>query len=194
MTNDQAPGGPTATEPESLEEEGFRGACLQHLPSLYAMALRLTRNASDAEDLVQETYLKAVRKSSDLDPCMDCKAWLFKIMTNSYIDQYRKASRTPPLVELDEGDSRAVAEETQANPERSLLATLLDEDVVRALDELPENYRMPVLLFDVEGFSYAEIADMMEIPVGTVMSRLYRGRRLLRKSLVDYAKSKGYAS
>ncbi|MFN7976253.1 MAG: sigma-70 family RNA polymerase sigma factor [Acidobacteriota bacterium] len=165
------------------------------MPSLYATALRLTRNPSDAEDLVQETYLKAVRSQGSFDTGSDCKGWLFKIMTNTFIDQYRKSAKAPPLVELEEGDERAFAEEGHRdageNPEESLFTNLLDEDINEALGALPERYRMPILLCDLEGFSYAEIADMLGIPVGTVMSRLYRGRRLLKKSLFDYAKERG---
>lgn len=181
---------------EGSSETRFRSVCLKHLPALYGMALHLTRNASDAEDLVQETYLKAVRSSSTFAADRDCRAWLFKIMTNAFIDQYRKNVRAPEMVEFEEGDEHAVAGDAISRshdaPEEALLSSLMDEDVQRALDGLPENFRVPVLLFDVQGFTYAEIADMLSVPVGTVMSRLYRGRRLLKKSLVDYARSRGY--
>lgn len=177
---------------ETSSEEQFRCQCLGHLPALYGTAVRLVRNKSDAEDLVQETYLKAVRSSESLDPKSDCKAWLFKIMTNTFIDQYRRSTRTPQLVELDEEDERGL-EDRRAEPEAAVFANLMDEDVQRALDALPERNRMPILLFDVEGFTYAEIADMLNIPVGTVMSRLYRGRRMLKRALMDYARKQGYA-
>lgn len=185
----------TPAGPEFKPDDTFRSACLRHLPSLYATALRLTRNPSDAEDLVQETYLKAVRSQGNFDTGSDCKGWLFKIMTNTFIDQYRKTAKAPLLVELDEGDERAFADDARAehseSPEESLFTNLLDQDINEALGALPERFRMPILLCDLQGFSYAEIADMLGIPVGTVMSRLYRGRRLLKKALFEYAKSRG---
>lgn len=192
---------PEHVEPSPCGEPDlrFRDTCLRFLPALYAMALRLTRNASDAEDLVQETYLKAVKSVGSFDPCSECKPWLFKIMTNTFIDQYRKTAKGPTLVELEEGDEGIVAgaprrtswRPVSAEPEEALFAKLLDADINKALELLPERFRMPILLFDVEGFSYAEIADMMGIPVGTVMSRLYRGRRLLKKALIESARSRG---
>lgn len=180
-------------------DQRFRDTCLRYLPALYAMALRLTRNATDAEDLVQETYLKAVRSMGSFDPCSECKPWLFKIMTNTFIDQYRKSAKGPRLVELEEGDEGMIAGSSHRTdwrvsspePEEALFAKLLDADFNRALELVPERFRMPILLFDVEGFSYAEIADMLGIPAGTVMSRLYRGRRFLKKSLIESARSRG---
>jgi len=157
----------------------FRKACLKHLPALYAMALRLTRNQANAEDLVQETFLKAVRAQASFDEKTNCKAWLFKIMTNTFIDQYRKASRSPKIVELDDEMERSMAAESGSAPDQELSSALMDQDVSQAIESLPEKYRMPILLCDVEEFSYAEIAEVLKIPIGTVMSRLFRGRRLL---------------
>jgi len=151
----------------------------------------MTRNPANAEDLVQETFLKAVKAQASFDEKTNCKAWLFKIMTNTFIDQYRKASRSPKIVELDDEIERSM---TAANsPDQELASALMDDDVNRAIESLPEKYRIPILLCDVEEFSYAEIADILKIPIGTVMSRLYRGRRLLRKSLSEYARRHGYA-
>lgn len=176
----------------------FERQALPFLDSLYNTAYRLARNAEDAEDLVQETYLKAYRSFGQFTPGTNLKAWLFKILKNTFINEYRRRQNVPP-----EGDFAAIEEgfESQVradavgqikNPEEVALETALDEDVQRALDVLPPDYRMAVVLADLEGFSYREIADILEIPVGTVMSRLYRGRKLLEESLLRYARNHNY--
>ncbi|KAB2963442.1 MAG: sigma-70 family RNA polymerase sigma factor [Thermoanaerobaculia bacterium] len=176
----------------------FERQALPFLDSLYNTAYRLARNAEDAEDLVQETYLKAYRSFGQFTPGTNLKAWLFKILKNTFINEYRRRQNVPP-----EGDFAAIEEGFEAhvradavgqikNPEEVALETALDQDVQRALDVLPPDYRMTVVLADLEGFSYKEIADILEIPVGTVMSRLYRGRKLLEEALLRYARSHNY--
>ena len=172
------------TKKEDLHQRGwdFEAAAMPYLDPLYNAAYRMARNPQDAEDLVQETYLKA---------------WLFKILKNTFINSYRKKQQAPPkadFADIEESFETTVRDDSgQArNPEEELLEKVLDEDVQHAMEELPHDYRMVVLLADLEGFSYKEIADILEIPVGTVMSRLYRGRRLLEEALLKYAHEHGY--
>ena len=176
----------------------FERDVLPMLPSLYGAAMRLTRNPADAEDLVQETYLRAFRGFAGFQEGTNLKAWLYRILTNSYINTYRKKQRQPQTVEgpddLDEWYlfDRLGAQNVEGSAEDEVLDKIPDEDVKRALESLPENFRMPVLLADVEGFSYKEIADIMGTPIGTVMSRLHRGRRQLRDLLTDTARERGF--
>jgi RNA polymerase sigma-70 factor (ECF subfamily) len=176
----------------------FETAAMPYLDALYNTALRLARNAQDAEDLVQETYLKAYRAYEQFTPGTNLKAWLFKILKNTFINEYRRRQAAPP-----ESDFAAIEESFESelspqaggqikNPEEEALEKAFDENVQRALDALPADYRMAVLLADIEGFSYKEVADILEIPVGTVMSRLYRGRRMLEEAMLRYARSRGY--
>jgi RNA polymerase sigma-70 factor (ECF subfamily) len=176
--------------------EGFgftEEEALQHLDALYRTALRLTRNPADAEDLVQETYLRAFRFRDRFVANSNLRAWLFKILSNASISRFRRTSHESADTSLDdmpEADlyTRAVADGgLGVSAEDELLNTVLDVDVRRALEELPEPFRLAVLLSDVEGFSYREIADMLDVPLGTVMSRLFRGRRMLRRALADVA-------
>lgn len=166
--------------------------------ALYNTAYRMTRNAADAEDLVQETYLKAYKNFDKFEPGTNLKAWLFRIMKNTFINNYRKQQLVPPqsdFAAIEESFESQVAEEATRkirNPEDELLEDVLDEDVQRAMDELPEDYRMVVVLADLEGFSYKEVSEILEIPLGTVMSRLYRGRKLLETALLLYAHEHGY--
>ena len=181
-------------------KERFEREALPLLPGLYGAALRLTRNPADAEDLVQETFLRAYRGFAGFSEGTNLKAWLYRILTNSFINTYRKKQREPITVEgpddvdewylFDRLGSRAV----EGSVEDEVLDRLPDEDVKRALEDLPEGFRMAVLLADVEGFSYKEIAEILDIPIGTVMSRLHRGRRALEKALYDTAKERGLVS
>ncbi|HEV8582637.1 MAG TPA: sigma-70 family RNA polymerase sigma factor [Thermoanaerobaculia bacterium] len=177
----------------------FEAAAMPFVDALYNTAYRMTRNAEDAEDLVQETYLKAYRYYDKFEEGTNFKAWLFKIMKNTFINNYRKKQQAPTLsdfAEIEESFENQVSEDSSRqqlkNPEEELLENVLDEDVQRALDKLPPDYRMVVLLADLEGFSYKEIAEILEVPVGTVMSRLYRGRRLLEAAMLEFAREHGY--
>ncbi|HVS02267.1 MAG TPA: sigma-70 family RNA polymerase sigma factor [Thermoanaerobaculia bacterium] len=176
----------------------FEVAAMPYLDSLYNAAYRMSRNPQDAEDLVQETYFKAYKYYDKFEEGTNLKAWLFKILKNTFINSYRKKQATPPkadFADIEESFESIVSDEATGqlkDPEEELLTNVLDEDVQRAMDELPHDYRMVVLLADLEGFSYKEIAEILDIPVGTVMSRLYRGRRLLESALLKYAREHGY--
>ena len=174
---------------------------MQYAPQLYSAALRMTRNPADAEDLVQETFLKAYRGYHTFEEGTNLKAWLYRILTNSYINRYRKQSRRPTEVELGELEDlylyrrlkSGAGDGATRSAEEAVLESFVDEDVREAVESLPEHFRMPVLLADVEGFSYKEIADIMDVPIGTVMSRLHRGRKALQKRLWDFAQERGIA-
>jgi len=176
----------------------FEVQALSYMDQLYAAALRMTRNPADAEDLVQETYAKAFAGQDKFTPGTNLKAWLYRIQTNAFINTYRKKQREPRLADAEvvEDWQLASAAEHQstglASAEESALDAMGDEDVKRALAELSDDFRMAVYLSDVEGFAYKEIAQIMDTPVGTVMSRLHRGRRLLREKLRDYAAERGF--
>jgi RNA polymerase sigma-70 factor (ECF subfamily) len=187
---------PTPADEELRER--FERDVLPLLPSLYGAAIRLTRNQTDAEDLVQETYLRAFRGFAGFQEGTNLKAWLYRILTNSYINTYRKKQRSPQIVEgpddLDEWYlyDRLGGQSTEQSAEAAVLDTIPDEAVKRAVESLPERFRLPVLLADVEGFSYKEIAEIMDTPIGTVMSRLHRGRKALEKALWETAKERGF--
>lgn len=162
-----------------------------HLDALYRTALRLTGRPQDAEDLVQETFLRAWRSLHTYRAGTNPKAWLFRILHNAHIDRYRAATRTVPTVDEIEGQDPAfVVHET---PESVVADAVMEAEVRDALMKLPEVFRACVVLADLEGFSYQEIADTLGIPRGTVMSRLFRGRRAMRKALADYGRTHGYA-
>jgi len=166
---------------------------MQHAQSLYSTALRMTRNAADAEDLVQETYLKAYRSFATFQPGTNLRAWLFRILTNTFINSYRAKQRRPQESELGEVETLYLYKRLPTlatSAEEQLLDLFPPDEVRQALENLPENYLMPVLLSDVEGFSYKEIAEILDIPMGTVMSRLHRGRKAIEEALYDYAASK----
>ena len=177
----------------------FADQAMEHMPSLYSAALRMTRNPSDAEDLVQETYLRAYRGFGGFQEGTNLKAWLYRILTNTFINRYRAKKRRPEETEFDDVEDfylyRRLGGLEEARAGRSAEDELMDlfpeAEVKDAVEALPENFRMAVLLADVEGFSYKEIADIIDIPIVTVMSRLHRGRRGLRATLADYAVDRG---
>lgn len=181
------------------DQQDFAEQAMQYAPQLYSAALRMTRNQADAEDLVQDTYLRAYRSFHTFSEGTNLRAWLFRIMTNAYINAYRAKQRRPTETDLAEVEDlylyrRLPALERAAasqSAEAQFLDLFTDDEVKGALEALPENFRLPVLLADVEGFSYREIADMLEIPVGTVMSRLHRGRKSMQRALYAYAEARG---
>jgi RNA polymerase sigma-70 factor, ECF subfamily len=190
---------PEAATPvdDAALRERFERDVLPLLPNLYGAALRMTRNPTDAEDLVQDTYLRAFRGFAGFKEGTNLKAWLYRILTNSFINTYRKKQRQPQTVEgPDDMDEwylfdKLGGRNVELSAETEVLDKIPDEAVKAALESLPENFRLPVLLADVEGFSYKEIAEIMDTPIGTVMSRLHRGRKALQKALWDTAKERG---
>jgi RNA polymerase sigma-70 factor, ECF subfamily len=185
----------TRQEDPALKERFERDA-VPLLSGMYSSALRMTRNPSDAEDLVQETFLRAYRGFAGFQEGTNLKAWLYRILTNTFINSYRKKQREPKTVPDENVEDwylydRLAAQSSEASAEATVLEAMPDEDVKAALDALPEAFRMAVLLADVEGFSYKEIADILDIPIGTVMSRLHRGRRALEKALWQKTRERG---
>jgi RNA polymerase sigma-70 factor (ECF subfamily) len=178
-------------------KQEFEALALAHLDPLFSAALRLTKNERDAEDLVQDTCMRAYRFFDKFERGTNIKAWLFKILTNTFINRYRRKVKERSVVEGAEREAvhdRFVSREATdfaANPEQYFFDRLLSDDVLRAIDSLPIDFRLVVILADLQEFSYKEIADILECPVGTVMSRLFRGRRLLQKTLRDYAQGQG---
>jgi RNA polymerase sigma-70 factor (ECF subfamily) len=177
--------------------ERFERDVLPLLPGLYGAALRMTRNPADAEDLLQEATLRAYRGFASFEEGTNLKAWLYRILTNSFINTYRKRQREPQTVEgPDDFDEwflfdRLGSRSVQRSAEEDVLDRIPDAEVKAALESIPENFRMAVLLADVEGFSYKEIAEIMDVPIGTVMSRLHRGRKALEKALYGLARERG---
>lgn len=180
--------------------EDFEAGVLAQLDSLYRTARRMTSSQQEAEDLVQETLLKAFRFAHTYQPGTNLRAWLFRILNTSAINRYRKQATHPTPVALPEGEDFYIynrikdlsGQEVSQDVEDEVLNQYLDEDVYEALNDLPPNFRMAVVLADIEGLSYKEIADALQIPIGTVMSRISRARRQLQKSLWQYAKERGY--
>jgi RNA polymerase sigma-70 factor (ECF subfamily) len=183
------------------DQANFAEQAMEHMPSLYSAALRMTRNPADAEDLVQETYLRAYRGYGGFTEGTNLKAWLYRILTNTFINRYRAKKRRPEETDFDDVEDfylyRRLGGLEEARAGRSAEDELMDlfpeQEVKEAVESLPENFRMAVLLADVEGFSYKEIAEILDIPIGTVMSRLHRGRKQLQKRLYDFAAERGLA-
>ena len=183
-------------QPNRTKQE-FEELALAHLDPLFSAALRLTKNERDAEDLVQDTCMRAYRFFDRFERGTNIKAWLFKILTNTFINRYRRKVKERSVVEGADRESvqeRFVSRDATdyaANPEQYFFDRLLSDDVLRAIDTLPIDFRLVVILADLQEFSYKEIAEILECPVGTVMSRLFRGRKLLQKNLRDYAAGQG---
>jgi RNA polymerase sigma-70 factor, ECF subfamily len=177
------------------DQSTFEELTSPYMSALYAAALRMTRNPSDAEDLVQETYLRAYRGFGGFREGTNLKAWLYRILTNTFINQYRAKKRRPDQVDLDDVEDFYIfrrlggieAADAERTAETEALEAMPDAEVKQALESIPEQFRMAVILADIEGFSYKEIAEILDIPIGTVMSRIHRGRRQLQKLLWDYA-------
>lgn len=173
----------------------FEREALPHMSLLYNYSLRMTNSTADAEDLLQDTYLKAYRFWDKYEKGTNIRAWLFRIMKNSYINRYRKETKEPDFVDYDEVQGFATLARDfpgESGGLQEAFGNLLDDDVADAISSLPDDFRTVVILCDIEGLTYEEIADFVECPVGTVRSRLHRGRKLLRSRLFEYAKNRGY--
>lgn len=179
------------------KRQEFEREAIPHMDTLLRSGLRMTRNEKDAEDLVQETMVKAYRFWDKFEKGSNCRAWLFRIMTNIFINEYRSKSRSPMSISTDDVDdnflygqlSTGVSDET---PEQALFAKIFEKDVKDAIDKLPDDFRMVIVLSFLEGFSYQEIANITDLQLGTVKSRLHRGRKLLQKELYEYAIKNGF--
>lgn len=183
-----------------------REDCLSYLDAIYGAALRMTKNRQDAEDLVQETYFKAIRSLHQYREEIGCKPWLFKILTNAYIDSYRKRKQAPDIVEFDEEGATGIYDKILSSfpdasgagplhdPEglKGFLHRFMPDEVKAAIDTLSDVSRELIVLRDLEGFTYKECAEMLQIPIGTVMSRLHRARKALQQELWEYASGRGY--
>lgn len=187
---------PAATSKFSTKYKDFENEALPHIDALYNFALRMTGNSDDADDLVQETYLKAFRFFDKFEMGTNCKAWLFRILKNSYINDYRKQNKEPDKVDYD--DVQNFYENIKASDiksqhyEEDAFYRLMEDDISVALSLLPEDFRTVIILSDIEGFTYEEIADFVDCPIGTVRSRLHRARKMLYSKLYNYAKGKGF--
>jgi RNA polymerase sigma-70 factor (ECF subfamily) len=174
----------------------FEREALPHTDLLYNYALRMTNNPADAQDLVQETYLKAYRFWDKYELGTNIRAWLFRILKNSYINRYRKHSKEPETVDFDDVQGYFTSARAQTSDsgdlQEAVFNNLLEDDVSKAIADLPDDFRTVIILCDIEGLTYEEIADFVDCPLGTVRSRLHRGRRLLRERLLEYAKDRGY--
>jgi RNA polymerase sigma-70 factor (ECF subfamily) len=184
------------TRSEIERQMDFKNEAMIHIDALYNYAVRMTGDPEDANDLVQETYMKAYRFFDSFEKGTNCKAWLFRILKNSYINRYRKESKEPDKVDYDEIKEfyHTVKHSSldSNDMQEKWYGELLDDEISNALDSLPEDFREVVQLCDIEGFTYEEIANMVDCPIGTVRSRLHRGRKILREKLLDYARYHGY--
>jgi RNA polymerase sigma-70 factor, ECF subfamily len=188
----------TTDDAAADKKDLFESQALQYMDQLYAAAMRMTRNPADAADLVQETYVKAFQAFGQFQQGTNLKAWLYRIQTNTFINQYRKNQRNPYQSTIDDledwqlGNAESVTQSLSTrSAEAEAIDHLPDSAVKDALQSIPEDFRMAVYFADVEGFSYQEVADIMKTPVGTVMSRLHRGRKMLRELLSEYARERG---
>jgi len=187
-----------SARPDTLD--AFETEALSHLDALYGVATRLTRNPADAEDLVQDTLIKAMRARDQFQPGTNLKAWLFKILTNTFINRYRRGGLErsvldgPDTEPLADGWMSTASMNAMRDPETLALRPLLEAEIDRALSKIPEEFRLAVVLSDVEELSYKEIAEVMGCPIGTVMSRLHRGRKLMQKALYEHAVLEGITS
>lgn len=187
-------------EPQTPEQKqlyaDFEREAVPHMDSLYNYALKMTGDSDDASDLIQETYLKAFRFFDKFEKGTNCKAWLFRIMKNTYINTYRKSAKEPDKVDYEEVENfyeNIKASNTDsAHLEKDIYDNLLDDELSGAITNLPEDFRTVIILADIEGYTYEEIADFIDVPVGTVRSRLHRARKMLFTKLYDYAGKKGY--
>ena len=183
--------------PVMADRSDFAQQAMQYAPQLYSAGVRMTRNGADAEDLVQETYLRAYRSYATFTDGTNLRAWLFRILTNTFINSYRAKQRRVQETELNDVEDLYLYQRISGvdvagrSAEDTLFDLFTDDEVKDALEALPESFRLPVLLADVEDFSYKEIAEMLEIPIGTVMSRLHRGRKAMHKALVEFATERG---
>ena len=188
------------THTDEMTAWDFSSSELPFYDQLYKTALRMTRSVAETEDILQETYLKAFRYYSGFEEGTNLKAWLFRIMKNNFINGYRKRKAQPQSVEIDElrdGDNEhwdLDAGHSEDWSEAKVLAAEMDQDVVRAINALPHDYKMALLLIDIQGHTYQEVSEMLAIPVGTVMSRLYRGRTKIEKALITFGKRYNYLS
>jgi RNA polymerase sigma-70 factor, ECF subfamily len=181
------------------DQAQFSDLAMEYMPALYTAALRMTRKPADAEDLVQETYLKAYRAFASFELGTNLKAWLYRILTNTYINTYRAKQRRPDIADVEDVEDlylyhRLSGEQSASlgrSAEDEALDRFTDTDVKAAIESLPDSFRMAVLLADVEGFSYKEIAEITDVPIGTVMSRIHRGRKALQKALIDRGSTRG---
>lgn len=180
------------------DRAAFQTEAMPHMAGLYSAALRMTRNQADAEDLVQETYLKAYRAFDGFEAGTNLRAWLYRILTNTYINAYRATQRRPVVEDVEDVEELYLFRHLHGlngidstSAEDAVLDAMTDDSIKAALESLPEAFRITVLLADVEGFSYAQIAEITDVPIGTVMSRLHRGRKALQKALLPYAQQIG---
>lgn len=183
----------------AIDQALFEEIAFEYIDSLYSTALRLTRNKQDSEDLVQDAYLRGFQHFHRFEPGTNFKAWIFKILMNTFINKYHKDMRTPPAVPFDKVEfaiDEALKDEDQKNilTDSNVFRNMFDDEIVQAIETMPEDYRIAVLLCDIENFSYKEMSEILDVPIGTVMSRISRGRKMLQKSLLDYAKREGYIS
>ncbi len=172
--------------------ERFEEVAFEHMNSLYRLALSMSRNENDAQDLVQDTYLKAYKFFDKFKAGTNCKAWLFRILKNTFLNAINRERTRPQTISLSEIKDHELEILSDISPEDLVCGELFDDDIAAAMNRLPDEFRTAVLLADVEGLSYREIAEVVNCPIGTVMSRLHRGRKLLRERLQDYAAQHGY--